>query len=112
MAVIIKDMEMPRSCSECPFLDDNGDYPFCLVNQKSRGYTFNIREKRMPTCPLLEPYTHEDSDFILFTCSKCGRKYGVDNLKKHWDEEWGFNYYISNCPDCGQENEINDCYWR
>ena len=45
---------MPKCCDECFALDDNGDYPFCLISQEQRGYTFPIREKRMPNCPLIE----------------------------------------------------------
>ena len=46
------DMPMPKCCDECFALDDHGDYPFCLISKDQRGYTFNVREKRMPTCPL------------------------------------------------------------
>lgn len=46
------DMQMPACCDKCFALDDHGDYPFCLISQDQRGYTFNTREKRMPTCPL------------------------------------------------------------
>lgn len=46
------DMEMPKCCDECFALDDHGDYPFCLISQDQRGYTFNVRKRRMPTCPL------------------------------------------------------------
>lgn len=52
MGMIQIDMEMPKCCDECFALDDNGDYPFCLISQDQRGYTFNTKEKRMPTCPL------------------------------------------------------------
>ena len=48
------DMPMPRCCDECFALDDNGDYPFCLISQDQRGYTFNTRNERMPTCPMKE----------------------------------------------------------
>lgn len=50
--MIAIDMEMPKCCDECFALDDHGDYPFCLISQDQRGYTFNTKEKRMPTCPL------------------------------------------------------------
>jgi hypothetical protein len=46
------DIKMPKCCDECFALDDYGDYPFCLISQDQRGYTFNTKEKRMPTCPL------------------------------------------------------------
>lgn len=43
---------MPKCCGDCFALDDNGDYPRCLITEEQRGYTFRIREKRMPNCPL------------------------------------------------------------
>ena len=46
------DIEMPSCCADCPFFDDRWDYPTCQVNDHSRGYNFNIRENRMPDCPL------------------------------------------------------------
>ena len=52
--MICIDKPMPKCCDECFALDDNGDYPFCLISQEQRGYTFPIREKRMPNCPLIE----------------------------------------------------------
>ena len=47
------DIEMPDVCDHCPFFDDNGDYPTCIVTQHSKGYIFRYREKRMDDCPLL-----------------------------------------------------------
>ena len=52
MAVLIKSMEMPKRCWDCAFFDDDGDYPYCIANQKSSGYNFPPRVKRMSTCPL------------------------------------------------------------
>ena len=46
------DMSMPKCCDECFALDEHGDYPFCLISHDQRGYNFNVREKRMTTCPL------------------------------------------------------------
>ena len=48
------DIPMPKCCDECFALDDDGDYPFCLITRDQRGYNFNTREKRMPTCPLIK----------------------------------------------------------
>ena len=44
-------IDMPSCCNECFALDDNGDYPFCLITQEQRGYTFRTREKKMDKCP-------------------------------------------------------------
>ena len=46
------DMKMPDSCSNCPLLDDSGDYPYCRALHETRGYTFNIRAERFSNCPL------------------------------------------------------------
>lgn len=51
--VVIRGMEMPSSCDMCWALDDCGDYPRCRITEEQRGYTFQIREKRMDKCPLI-----------------------------------------------------------
>ena len=50
----IKNMKMPKCCADCFALDEYGDYPVCGITDEQMGYTFNIREKRMPHCPLIE----------------------------------------------------------
>lgn len=73
MAVLIKDMEMPKACDSCRFLDDNGDYNVCWATSESVGYTFPAREKRMPHCPLAEakePKPYESH--AKLPCPKCG----------------------------------------
>ena len=50
--MIVIDMEMPKSCDECPLFDDRWDYPTCYVNQLSSGYNFPIKDKRMDFCPI------------------------------------------------------------
>jgi hypothetical protein len=45
-------IDMPKCCDECFALDDNGDYPFCLITGECRGYTFRTREQKMDKCPL------------------------------------------------------------
>ena len=54
MGVLIREKDMPACCDECFALDDNGDYPYCLISQDQRGYNFNTRVGRMPSCPLVE----------------------------------------------------------
>lgn len=62
---------MPQCCDDCFALDDNGDYPTCRITHTSRGYNFNVREKRMPDCQLIneEPrvLTLEELDAIYQT---------------------------------------------
>lgn len=50
--MLILDMPMPRACDDCPMLDESGDYPMCRITQETRGYSFNVREKRMDRCPI------------------------------------------------------------
>ena len=52
-------IDMPNCCDECFALDDNGDYPFCLITHEQRGYTFKTREQKMNKCPLNELPEHE-----------------------------------------------------
>ena len=53
-AVLIKNMSMPKDCDNCPFFDDNGDYPTCMVTNHSRGYNWSPFGQRMIDCPLKE----------------------------------------------------------
>lgn len=54
MSVIIKDMDMPKCCNDCFALNEDGDYPVCIITQEQRGYNFKKWEKRMDRCPLAE----------------------------------------------------------
>lgn len=47
-------IDMPSCCNECFALDDNGDYPYCIITGEVRGYTFRAREQKMDKCPLKE----------------------------------------------------------
>jgi hypothetical protein len=47
-------IDMPKSCYECPLLDDRGDYPICLITDQTKGYKFRVREQKMDKCPLKE----------------------------------------------------------
>ena len=58
--IYIPKMRMPSCCGECRFLDDFGDYPRCIITDEQRGYTFRIRELRMPHCPLIPVPDHGD----------------------------------------------------
>ena len=70
MSKAILVIDMPSCCSECFALNDNGDYPMCLIPGEQRGYTFRTRELKMDKCPLkLSPepqliwYEDEKSDW-------------------------------------------------
>lgn len=60
-------IDMPNCCDECFALDDNGDYPFCLITQEQRGYTFRTREQKMDKCPFKPlPEKLEGNDSIYY----------------------------------------------
>lgn len=89
MVMIQIDMPMPMCCDECFALDDHGDYPFCLISQDQRGYTFNTRKNRMPTCPLkvqepIKPLIAYD----MYFCGNC--KYAMPKT-------------VNYCPKCGKK---------
>lgn len=42
----------PETCSECPLLDDSGDYLTCYATKMSGGYKFNPDIEKLPFCPL------------------------------------------------------------
>ena len=53
-------IDMPSCCSECKFLNDNYDYPECIVTGETKGYTFRTREQKMDKCPLRPAPKKED----------------------------------------------------
>ena len=63
-------IDMPSCCDECFALDDNGDYPFCIITQEQRGYNFRTREQKMDRCPLkpapeLQDKWYDNDDWII-----------------------------------------------
>ncbi|MDY4743089.1 MAG: hypothetical protein SO361_08275 [Lachnospira sp.] len=47
-------IDMPKCCDECFALNDNGDYPLCLITKEQRGYKFKTKEQKMDGCPLIQ----------------------------------------------------------
>ena len=65
MAVKINDMDMPRSCSDCVFYDEEefDGTPWCIVNGRTHiGVNYDCRFNRMNTCPLEEIQDGEDGN--------------------------------------------------
>ncbi len=52
MSKAILVIDMPKCCSECKLLNDNYDYPECIITGETKGYTFRTREQKMDKCPL------------------------------------------------------------
>lgn len=76
-------IDMPSCCDECFALDDNGDYPFCIITQEQRGYTFRTREQKMDRCPLKPmPKKLEGNDSVYYQWGdyEDGWNHCIDNL--------------------------------
>lgn len=46
--------KLPNRCFDCPYLNDNYDYPRCEITNIVKGYNYNTRGGRMKECPLYE----------------------------------------------------------
>lgn len=43
-------LNYPKNCAECNFLNDDYDYPTCIVTGETRGYTFQTHKSKMDGC--------------------------------------------------------------
>ena len=60
MNVIVKNMEMPKNCGECPFIFSSwGIEYYCHLAESSTSAEYVGREK-MTNCPLIELPPHGD----------------------------------------------------
>ena len=58
MSILIKDMEMPKNCGECPFIFTSwGIEYYCHLAESSTSAEYVGREK-MANCPLIELPPH------------------------------------------------------
>lgn len=104
MAIVI-DQKMPECCDKCWALDDYGDYPHCLISHTSKGYTFNIREKRMDNCPMNE-FERAEIDKIINAYHDALQIALTDLMnERRPDAEWietGITIYKEKCSRCGK----------
>ena len=71
-------IDMPENCYECRFLNDNYDYPECIITEETKGYKFRAREEKMDKCPLKPVPEKYDMNNII-----CDRDY---------DDEYEYGY--------------------
>ena len=58
MSVIVKNMEMPKNCQECPFIHSSWGFDFyCGLAKDYQDFAFT-NSHRMPSCPLIELPPH------------------------------------------------------
>lgn len=87
MSVLIKGMDMPKSCKECPFKEyANMSYEldWCCINKADISYEMDIS----PNCPLVEvPTPHGDlidSDYLIEHSTEV---YGLNNTRIFYLDE-------------------------
>ena len=74
MSILIRGKEMPKSCEECPFLDDIGPYATCTLTNEYLALAPKTENWRLYDCPLIEvPTPH-------------GRLIDADALRKSFKE--------------------------
>lgn len=107
MSVLIKDMQMPKNCRECPFLYDgdacyaankpNAMFLPLVCNGRTDEYPINefpFHEKRVDWCPLMDAEPVRHGKWIEGKCNRCGEH------APYWS--MASTYYRSNfCPNCG-----------
>ena len=56
MSVIVKNMEMPKNCKNCPLRYSSTGYAWCDITGESLALEIDMRDD---TCPLIELPPHE-----------------------------------------------------
>lgn len=105
MSVVIKDMQMPQGCFDCPFLYDTH---ICLHNLKEvwDKEGFDWVNERLEDCPL------EDAEsFYQYHCIRCGRGFKAESYPSSYKTKTGSGtLIIVNCPYCDKKNVIWSLY--
>lgn len=94
MSVLIKGMEMPKNCDECPLLTKDGDYDVCFVGKRRVmwGWKYDrgseVIHPKPDWCPIIEVPPHGrliDADALMLRIQEYIDEYG-------WDvDEHGFH---------------------
>ena len=64
MSILIKGMEMPKNCDECPLLTEDGDYDVCFIGKKRVMWEWKhdkgseVIHPKPDFCPLIEIPPH------------------------------------------------------
>ena len=94
MGVLIKDMEMPKSCDVCPLLAETDDYHVCYINEQFIPWEWideHSAEQRHPKpswCPLIEIPPHGrliDADALRLLYDFNGYKPTGDMTEEEFD---------------------------
>ena len=97
MSKAILIIDMPSCCDECRFLNDNRDYPECIVTSETKGYTFRTREQKMSKCPLRPtPEKIDVSNFDNIVKAESDNAYEVGLCMYNRGIDRGYNICIDN----------------
>ena len=108
MSIMIKDMEMPKNCKECPFSDHEA---WCLIPGDWRERYYMPEDERSEHCPLIELPPHGrliDADELMkkvknveYKCIMAGKMYPdsfLNNAGKSCVEWWYVEDLVENAP--------------
>lgn len=85
MSILIKGVDMPKSCCYCVFCDIVlGKEPFCALTTKSGGIAFNPYKEKMKDCPLVEIPKHGR----LIDAEHLSRMWFITSLDDEDAKEW------------------------
>ena len=97
MSILIRNMEMPKYCYDCPC--HNGESGYCQIAHELSCID------RPAECPLENVDKEEEtefeiskrgkSNFVLLQCKNCGRK------------GW-YSKYPNYCPECGKKVKMKE----
>lgn len=108
MSIMIKDMEMPKTCKECPFSDHEA---WCLIPGDWRERYYIPKDERSKYCPLIELPPHGrliDADKLMkkikdaeYKFIVTGKKYAnsfLNNAGRICVEWWCVEDMVENVP--------------
>lgn len=54
----------------------------------------------------------QKTKYPFIKCKNCGYGFQRIPMSEYYDKEFGIHEYYTYCPNCNQEYEWNNCYWR
>lgn len=79
MSMLIKGMEMPKSCTLCELLKNDRSTFYCPVQSKEANLKANLLIELYANCPLVELLPHGDLiDKGVLKISLLGEEYGTN----------------------------------
>ena len=112
MSVLVKGMEMPKTCNDCPLLDWDLSYIKCgVVNRKFKVDEEHFRESRVYDCPLIEIPPHGrliDADALDKTIEFIGEAEAQIYGSQNWRFAMKCRQALENAPTIIEAEPCND----